>query len=77
MFQFDVFDWKIPQNLKLADSRFNYSDSIDLLIGVELFWRLMSVGQISFGKGLSVAQKTQLGWIIANPMFIHGCRETD
>ncbi|KOC63601.1 hypothetical protein WH47_02482, partial [Habropoda laboriosa] len=53
----------IPPNIKLADTRFHKRGRIDLLIGAELFWRLLCVGQHSVNRHL-IWQKTQLGWVL-------------
>lgn len=55
----------IPKKLKLADPDFNTTNTIDLLIGAELFWSLLCVGQIKPNKTTLCMQKTLLGWIIS------------
>lgn len=57
----------IPENVQLADEQFYISGPIDILIGAEIFWNLMSVGQIKT-KSNAILQKTQLGWIVAGPL---------
>ncbi|KYQ59009.1 hypothetical protein ALC60_01980 [Trachymyrmex zeteki] len=59
----DIF--KFPRNIRLADPRFNISSDIDLLIGVELFWSLICVGQVKSSDDHPTLQKTRLGWILA------------
>ncbi|CAK9809183.1 hypothetical protein ANTQUA_LOCUS5922, partial [Anthophora quadrimaculata] len=58
--------FEIPQNITLADPEFHKSSEINILIGVNIFYKLLAVGQISL-KNLSdvVLQKTQLGWVVA------------
>lgn len=57
---------EIPKNTTLADSEFHRPSEIDILIGVKLFFKLMSVGQIALkNHPNAVLQKTQLGWIVA------------
>lgn len=59
---------KLPANLELADPRFNVSSDIDILIGTDLFWKSLCVGQIrAFGRH-STLQKTRFGWILAGRM---------
>ncbi|KAJ8971038.1 hypothetical protein NQ317_008710 [Molorchus minor] len=41
---------------------------IDMLIGSDLFWDLLCVGQISLGLNNPVLQKTKFGWIISGPI---------
>ncbi|XP_063901218.1 uncharacterized protein LOC135120827 [Zophobas morio] len=60
----------IPINIKLADPLYNESKPVDILIGNEIFWDLMCVGQIRLSKQGPVLQKTQLGWIIGG---VVGC----
>jgi hypothetical protein len=66
---FSATSFEIPKNLKLADPQFHISRPIDLLIGNELFMRLLSVGQISSKTPNGpIFQKTQLGWIIGGTL---------
>lgn len=53
----------IPKNLPLADPWFNTSSEIDMLIGVEIFYNLMCVGEILINKLLF--QKALFGLIAA------------
>ncbi|XP_072389556.1 uncharacterized protein [Diabrotica undecimpunctata] len=55
----------IPKNIILADPEFYKSGPIDLLIGANLFWNLMQIGQIRLGSDQPVLQKTSFGWIIS------------
>lgn len=54
----------IPKHIKLADPNFNVPDKIDMLIGADLFWRLMCAGQIISSRTQPTLQKTHLGWVI-------------
>ena len=63
--KWNTSELKIPANVNLADPFFHESRRIDILIGAELFFELMSVGQIRLGKGLPTLQKTLFGWVIA------------
>jgi len=38
--------FNFSRNIRLADPRFHISSDIDLLIGVDLFWNLICVGQV-------------------------------
>ncbi|XP_011883727.1 PREDICTED: uncharacterized protein LOC105570885, partial [Vollenhovia emeryi] len=58
-------NFKIPQNIKLADPQFNISSDIDILIGAELFWSVLCVGQIKASVSHPLLQKTRFGWILA------------
>lgn len=63
-------DWNIPKNIQLADPLFHHCGRIDILIGAELFFELMSVGQIKMADNLPAFQKTLFGWVVAGG----GCR---
>ena len=53
--------FNLPRNIRLADPRFHTSSDIDLLIGVDLFWNLICVGQVKSSDKHSTLQKTRLG----------------
>lgn len=55
--------FKIPNNVTLADPSFALTDRIDLLLGQEIFFDIICIGQIKT-KGLPTLQKTRLGWIV-------------
>ncbi|XP_023289526.1 uncharacterized protein LOC111674256 [Orussus abietinus] len=63
-------DLQIPANIALTDPYFDHSRPVDLLIGAGLFWDLLCIGQIRIRTGLSVLQKTKLGWIIGGLMTV-------
>ncbi|XP_050516397.1 uncharacterized protein LOC126891261 [Diabrotica virgifera virgifera] len=50
----------IPTKLLLADQNFEKPGPVDLLIGADTFWDILSVGQIKLGPGLPIIQKTTL-----------------
>nr|CAH7729738.1 unnamed protein product [Callosobruchus chinensis] len=54
----------------LADPDFDTPQSIDILIGANAFWDLLSQGRISLGAHLPVLHNTHLGWVIAGAMDI-------
>ncbi|XP_029177719.1 uncharacterized protein LOC114945619 [Nylanderia fulva] len=62
-------DFELPRNIKLADTQFHVSSDIDILIGAEIFWDLLSVGQIQSSDRHPKLQKTRFGWILAGRMF--------
>ncbi|XP_011859817.1 PREDICTED: uncharacterized protein LOC105557242 [Vollenhovia emeryi] len=51
----------IPHNIKLADPQFHVSSEIDLLIGADLFWQLLCVGQIKSLEDCPMLHKTVWG----------------
>lgn len=62
---FNVSNFNIPSDIKLADPNFNISSDIDMLIGCEIFFELLCSDQIKLGKGLPILQRTLLGWIVS------------
>ena len=55
----------IPSNIVLADPEFNRPQRIDLLIGAETFFELLSIGQIKLGASSPIFQKTLLLWKVS------------
>lgn len=68
----DISQLNIPSNLILADPSFNEPGPIDILIGADYFWDLLSVGQIKLGSNLPTMQKTQFGWVISGKFIPKG-----
>lgn len=52
-------------NVVLADPSFSRASPIDVLLGVEVFWALLCVGQIRTNNDGPIFQKTKLGWVIS------------
>lgn len=63
-YTFPLNTLEIPKGIHLADPEFNKSSEIDILLGSEIFWDLLCVGQIKGQKGQPHWQKTQLGWVV-------------
>ncbi|XP_018311205.1 uncharacterized protein [Mycetomoellerius zeteki] len=63
-FTIDKDAFKIPQNLPLADPEFHRSTYIDILLGAEVFWNTLCVGQIKESSDHPLLQKTLFGWVI-------------
>nr|CAH7764605.1 unnamed protein product [Callosobruchus chinensis] len=64
----DVSQLNIPDIIKLADPCFSEPQKIDMLIGSDVFWNIVSTEQISLGHNLPVLQNTKFGWIISGPL---------
>ncbi|KAJ8971058.1 hypothetical protein NQ317_002750 [Molorchus minor] len=62
----------IPSHIKLADPGYAKPGKIDLLLGAEIFYNLLCVGQLAFGKNQPTLQKTRLGWIVTGSMNTYG-----
>lgn len=58
----------IPTNINLADPNFNISSTIDVLLGVGVFYDLLMKNQIHLGKSQPILQQTKLGWIVSGPL---------
>ena len=63
--ELDVSTWKIPSNIQLADENFYKSHRIDLLLGTETFFDIISIGQIRLASNLPILQKTLFGWVVS------------
>lgn len=61
---FSAAEFKLPSNIKLADPNFNIPDDIDMLLGAQVFWQLLCVGQIKACRTHPTCQKTKFGWVI-------------
>ncbi|XP_065368808.1 uncharacterized protein LOC135961242 [Calliphora vicina] len=57
--------WNLPDNIEFADPYFNKPQRIDMLIGAEIFFELLCVGQIKLNPNIPTLQKTLLGWIVS------------
>ncbi|XP_024893519.1 uncharacterized protein LOC112468532 [Temnothorax curvispinosus] len=64
-------DLNLPRNITLADPEFCTHSKIDALMGAELFYQLLCVGQIKLGNAL-ILQKTRLGWILSGAIHDRG-----
>jgi hypothetical protein len=63
-FSLNTDTWNIPNDLCLADSSFTIPSEIDLLIGSDLYYNLLTRGMIHLGRNLPTLLNTHLGWII-------------
>lgn len=61
----DVKHFVIPSNLSLADPKFNIPQKIDILIGAEHYFNLLSIGQINATKQVPILQNTVFGWVVS------------
>lgn len=74
--QVNIDKFKIPSNIRLADPQFHIPGEIDMLIGAEIFWQLMCIGQIHSHKNQPTLQKTLLGWIVGGKTCTYGPSES-
>ena len=61
---FDRSRLKLP-NVCLADPHFNRSGKIDLLLGADVFWRVLSPEKIELGRGLPTLYNSDFGYILS------------
>ncbi|KAF2900506.1 hypothetical protein ILUMI_05680, partial [Ignelater luminosus] len=66
----NISDWKLPDNVSLADPKFNIPKQTDLLIGASRFWRIVRVGIIHLGKGMPVLQNTEFAYTVTGQINI-------
>lgn len=57
--------FSIPKRLEHADESFYQGDHIDMIIGAELFYQHLCVGQHCLGDDLPILQRTRLGWFVS------------
>ena len=51
-------NFRLPSTIGLADPNFNKSASVDMLIGAEIFYDLLCIGQIKYSSQVPMLQKT-------------------
>ncbi|KOC63377.1 hypothetical protein WH47_04095 [Habropoda laboriosa] len=70
--QIEKYSLNIPANTYLADPQFYEPAGIDGLLGAQVFWDLLCLGQITLNEKTMKLQQTQLGWIITGEVPIKG-----
>ncbi|XP_022834488.1 uncharacterized protein LOC111362158 [Spodoptera litura] len=58
-------NWPEIHSIRLADPNFSRSNKIDILLGGEVYCRILKEGLIKSPTGSPVAQDTHLGWIVS------------
>jgi len=54
---------KLP-NINLADSDFNISSEVDILLGVSIFYQSLLPQKRELGKNMPILQETYFGWVV-------------
>ncbi|XP_055385014.1 uncharacterized protein LOC129614451 [Condylostylus longicornis] len=67
---FSTRDWNFIKELPLADSKFNETGGIDLLIGADIFGQILVDSLIKDGMDLPIAQNTVFGWMLSGRMGV-------
>lgn len=65
---FDISNWSIPKNYQLADPDFNKPGPVDVLLGVEVFYKVLKNGTLCLGENLPDFCNTEFGWIIGGKL---------
>lgn len=63
--------WDHLSNLVLADPDYTKSGQIDILLGSDIFSKIIQTGLIKGPEGTPIAQQTTLGWIISGIAAVH------
>lgn len=58
---------KLP-NINLADSNFNISSEVDILLGVSIFYQSLLPRKRELGKNMPILQDTYFGWVVTGPI---------
>lgn len=58
----NTHNWNIPKDLNLADPGFNLPRTIDILVGSNVFWKLICAGQRELNTASPRLQEMQLRW---------------
>ncbi|XP_056637704.1 uncharacterized protein LOC130445841 [Diorhabda sublineata] len=61
----NVSQLRLPTDIILANPEFNIPSEIHILVGADLYYKLLTPGIIDLGKKLPSLQNTSLGWMIA------------
>jgi len=64
----DSSDWGILEGLMLADENFNRPNSIDILLGADVFFEVLCHDKMTRPGNYPVLHNTELGWIVSGKM---------
>lgn len=62
---FSKDELNIPQNILMADDDFNIPSKISLLLGADVFFKILLTGTIKLGNKKPVLQNTLLGYVVS------------
>nr|XP_029736215.1 uncharacterized protein LOC115270984 [Aedes albopictus] len=66
----NIWEWHIPETLRLADPTFHVSNEIDIILGAQFFFDTLRYGRIQLGEQLPVLKNSVLGWVVSGPCTI-------
>lgn len=64
----NLSEFDIPSNVQLADPQFYHPKKVDLLLGAEIFWRIIKSDFINLNLGGLILRDTELGWVVSGPL---------
>lgn len=67
-FRMKITKWPHLEGLVLADPNFHISSPVEVLIGADLFMKIISGEKIIGPKGTPSALKSKLGWLLSGPI---------
>ena len=68
---FDINQFNVPDNVYLADPKFNISSDIDILLGAQFYLDLILPNKYVRGSHFPIIQETKLGYILAGNLPKH------
>ena len=66
----DTSDWGIPEDLMLADEYFSKPNSIDIVLGADVFFEVLRHDKKTRPENYQVLQDTEIGWIISGKIHL-------
>ncbi|XP_047538564.1 uncharacterized protein LOC125072096 [Vanessa atalanta] len=62
-------NWPELKNLKLADPNYHTPGKIDILLGSDVYGKIIQEGLLRSPYGTTIAQKTNLGWVLSGQVI--------
>lgn len=63
--KFDTKMLNIPEGITLADPNFNIPNSVDMLLGADVFWTVLGGERIPLGRNRPMLNNTRFGWLVS------------
>lgn len=64
----NLTELKVPADISLADPAFHVPKRVDIILGAEIYFQLLTKEQIQTVSRGPIFQRTRLGWVIAGPI---------
>ncbi|XP_047990300.1 uncharacterized protein LOC125229494 [Leguminivora glycinivorella] len=65
----------IPPHIHLADPNFHEPSEVQMLLGAQLFWELMTFNHIALGKNKPILVETTLGWLVVGSIHTQNSKQ--